>query len=289
MKTHKIILSIQQIKYEITASRPIVLHRDLPSITLRGAFGYALAVMLSDEASLIREADKIVLFRDIFAPHDSERQHKGCADQARCFVFRGGYALLDRTKFIAELLLFGAFVDYEKLFDKAVCIMANSGLGKTKQICECRKLSSIRIEPKAPHCDMLIVDYISPTRIRADRRWWDDSIPFFALISRLLDRLQELVGLYTEEAFDVDIGHLKRRSKSIDGECLEGRRYQVNRTSGRTGDVIRLDGFIGQMLYSGDLSPFNEVLAYLPWIHVGKSAVFGCGWACLVMQNITEI
>lgn len=64
-------------------------------------------------------------------------------------------------------------------------------------------------------------------------------------------------------------------------------RFDSERKSTRTGDEIRLDGFVGKMLYAGELGSLTDILKYLPLIHVGKSAALGCGWTtvnCMTLE-----
>ena len=97
----------------------------------------------------------------------------------------------------------------------------------------------------------------------------------------------ELDNLYGDGSFEDewDIFSLKMQADLITSECLGGGVYNASRVSGRTGQEMALRGFVGKMLYSGDFTPFREVLRYLPLINVGRFNVFGCGWCKMCYLN----
>ena len=141
------------------------------------------------------------------------------------------------------------------------------------------------VEPHFPaDVDRLLVDFISPTQIKAKDYWFDREIPFAPLAARLVDRFRELVHAYGEpddrDWHEWSIA-TKQAGQHIQSLRVEGLAAHVRRRPTRTGDIHELSGFVGRMLYQGNLEPLSEVLAYLPSIHVGKSAPFGCGWAYL--------
>lgn len=277
-------LDIRQIKYEISSRLPMDLHMDIPTVTLRGAFGYSLAQILEADKTILSHEDKHRIFKDLFKPENTDRPSAN-SDPARPYVMRGAFSRPDRKSFILEFCLFGETHKAEPLFDKVVSNMSKMGLGRKNTVCHSVKLSSARVTPYFPPSSQIIVEFITPTRLKSAGQWFNDEIPFKVLFSRLIDRLKEIALLYGGQFHDLcsedAFSEIKRFSEGIFSEKLEGGRFNTRRISGRTSEEIKLDGFIGKMLYMGDFSPFADILAYLPWIGVGKSAALGCGWVTI--------
>ena len=277
-------LDIRQLTYEFRSRVPLRLNMDLPTSTLRGALGYAMADVLAYEHTLPVERDKIELFRRYFAPTDWDASgHR--KDGPRPFVLRGGFSDSSSRRFVVEMLLFGQAAQLEALTDLVIERMATRGIGGGQHYgtpCSVRKLESRRIEARfPPDVGRIAITFLSPTRIKSRKQWCQHSIPFVPLIARLADRYRDLIHAFGEpdnrdwQAWALT---MKRAAGSIESLLLEGGRMHARRRSTRTGDLCGLDGFVGKMLYQGDFEPFSEILAYLPFIHVGKSAPFGCGW-----------
>lgn len=286
-------LKIRLLRYHFVAPRPLRLNMDLPAITLRGAFGYALHDLLRNEHSLPDPLDRWRLFLDLFSP--TRNQHaEGASSLPRPFVIRGGFLDDDRCQVLMELLLFGEAAYFESLANQVIEAMACRGLGDGPDAgtpCDVQMLYSETVEPDfSAESDRLVVDFVSPARIRYRKHWLFDEIPFVALISRLTDRFSELVQNYGRDdgrdwaAWTID---LKHRAADILSMRLDGENFRGRRISTRTGASCALNGFVGQMLYQGIFTPFSEILSYLPFIHVGKSAPFGCGWCCLEYDSTT--
>lgn len=276
------------------------LHRDIPTITIRGAFGYSLAQILEADTTIVSNSEKVALFKKIFKP-ENESGEAVNSDTARPYVLRGWFSRPDRKSFILELCLFGEASSAEALFDKTIENLCRMGLGRNCASCRSFKLMSDKIDPYFPICDQIVVDFISPTRISKTVRlddgsirklWLNEDIPFSALFARLVNRYDELLALYSKSKTRLPqehISELKRKSFEISSEKLEGGRFKSSRRSGRTGEELTLDGFVGKMLYSGNFSDFADILRYLPWVHVGKATALGCGWTTIECMNVEGI
>jgi len=46
----------------------------------------------------------------------------------------------------------------------------------------------------------------------------------------------------------------------------------------RRGETQDLSGFVGEVIYRGDIEPFLPLLLLGEYVHVGKNAAFGNGW-----------
>ncbi len=272
---------VRKLSYEFSSPHGLSLHARIPTITFRGAFGYALAQVIARYANISTLEDQVAIYRHIFMPSNEGNESRN-QDLARPFVMRGYYSRPDNRSFILELLLFGSAGKYESFFDTVVEVMARMRIGKLQSKCYFLKVGSedVQMTDLEPGPD-LVVEYLTPcVRLKHQGKIYWDEIPFQVLLPRLVDRVMELDTLYGDGSFGKDgqAVEWKRQSTAIASIKLSGGTYHSMRTSGRTGQQMRLDGFVGEMQYTGDFSPFREVLRYLPWVNIGHFNVFGCGW-----------
>ena len=275
--------NIRQIRYEITAKEPLRLHREVPVITLRGAFGYALAQVIARLAGIKKLQDQVSLYRRIFMPRNEGNILVRDEDLARPFVLRGFFSRPDQRSFLLDVLLFGQGENEELFFDKVIQVMAHMGIGFPPQRCEIEKILSQDLPPNRPeNKPFLRVRFITPcARLKAQGEIFYDEIPFYALFARLADRVDSLETLYgngVDALSPYERGRLKSVAKEIAWKKISGGAFSVTRVSRRTNDLIKMDGFVGEMLYCGDFSPFFSYLRYLSVVNIGRFNVFGCGW-----------
>ena len=286
-------LKIRQIRYEFTCPQPLMLHHELPSITIRGAFGYALAQVIARQAGIPELEDQVALYKEFFMPQNDGTANSHDRELARPFVLRGSFTRPDRRSFIIEVLLFGIATEYEALFDEVFRTMAKMGLGLRNQVCDIEKIMSRILQlPDPEQYPFLLVTFLTPcARLKSQNVVFRDELPFHVLCARLIDRVEELNRLYGDgipfHSFE-EIGELKKAAQEVLYKKLSGEMYEVNRISGRTGDSMKLDGFLGTMEYHGDFTPFREYLRYLPFINLGRFNVFGCGW-CRIEYSEKEV
>ena len=276
---------IKALYYEFSSAHDLGLHQEIPTITFRGAFGYALAQVVAREACLPKLESQVAVYRRFFMPQNDGSENSRNHDLARPFVIRGFYSRPDRRCFLLEILLFGKACEHETFFDRVVEVMSYMGIGKYKRICHFEKLNSRALEiPEMEVTDRLAVHFMTPcSRLKHDGRLYEDHIPFNALMPRLVDRLIELDNLYGDRSFAAEwnIAEMKKNSCLIAGSVENGGKYAARRRSGRTKQEMSLSGFLGTMLYEGDFRPFLEPLRYLPYVNIGRFNVFGCGWCTL--------
>lgn len=280
---------IKTLYYEFASPKLLALHPDIPTITFRGAFGYALAQVIARDACVPGLEDQVELYRKFFMPVNEGEENSRNYDLARPFELRGFYSRDDKRSFILEVQLFGKAIEHEQLFDRVVEVISYMGIGKQHQVCHFEKLrtAETNITDLTP-TELLMVYYLTPcVRLKSGGRIYDDFIPFHVLLSRLLDRLIELDNLYGDGSFERewDIVSMKRESRLIAGEAEAGLVSSTTRTSGRTKQEMHLRGFLGKMLYEGDFTAFLEPLKYLSYVNIGRFNVFGCGWcSCQFIQ-----
>jgi hypothetical protein len=106
---------------------------------------------------------------------------------------------------------------------------------------------------------------------------------FVPLISRLLERCQALAFHYGETSGDQAYWqpiYDKLTAKAAAIRRVQDNTRQVQYYSGsrRTNYSQTIEGFVGEVLFTGDLTPFLEWLLWGQSLQVGKNTVKGNGW-----------
>ena len=271
--------------YEFASPEKMGLHHDIPTITFRGAFGYALAQVIARDGCIPGLKSQVQLYRRIFMPENDGTKESRNRDLARPFVLRGFYSRPDRRSFLLQILLFGIAADYGAFFDRVVEVMSYMGMGNKRRICHFEKLNSVEYDiPELTPSEDLEVSFLTPcAKLKQNKKLYEDRVPFHVLMPRLIDRLLELDNLYGDGSFQEkwDIIGMKQKSRQVESRVECGGVFRAKRTSGRTGQEMFLSGFVGKMHYQGDFLPFLEPLRYLPYVNIGRFNVFGCGW-CVI-------
>jgi len=125
--------------------------------------------------------------------------------------------------------------------------------------------------------DKVLVNFLSPTRIKFDKRWLFDEIPFVGLIQSLTTRLNNLNTYFCGGAWNNELRTLRDWATCVGILSTDIRKHSVARYSSRQEKKDSLSGVIGQVLYAGDLKTFYPILMLGQVVHVGKGCVFGCG------------
>ncbi|MBR4518257.1 MAG: CRISPR system precrRNA processing endoribonuclease RAMP protein Cas6, partial [Victivallales bacterium] len=158
------------------------------------------------------------------------------------------------------------------------------GLGKRHQVCQCKLLSVKKVTPPTPAYagnEDLAVQFVTPAnRITFHGTKFTEEIPFLPMFNRLTWRVAELDTLYGDDTIkpQLDIPALQEAAATIGHRRVSGGFVAAQRTSTRTAQVQYLDGFVGEMRYRGNFTPFLPILAYLPYVNVGHFNEGGCGW-----------
>jgi hypothetical protein len=124
--------------------------------------------------------------------------------------------------------------------------------------------------------------FLTPTEIVEDHQFL--SAPTFSsLIARLLERCQALELHYAADPTPQPIWRerylrLTDAARQVGMMRVETRWIKVRSGSRRTGVSTPIGGFVGDVLYEGNLTPFHEWLLWGQSLQVGKNTVKGCGW-----------
>lgn len=287
--------AIQKLRYELSATEPIGMHDVVPTVTLRGAFGYAIAQLIARYDGIAHMAEKVRVYREVFMPERQDTQATIHRDIPRPFLLRGTYSRPDRRSFLLEVILWGSAIALESFIDQVVELVGTMGIGRNNICCHCQKIVSEPVATDFPAgvCQ-LEVDFLSPVvRLACDGQPVRDSVPFYALFARFLDRFSEIDRVYGEgQGVPADEAYeLKQWARSVRSRVIALERVATQRRSTRTKQIMELKGFVGRMEYQGDFDPTQKYLGYLPWIHVGHCSTFGCGWTtlrCSSYQHLRE-
>jgi hypothetical protein len=118
--------------------------------------------------------------------------------------------------------------------------------------------------------------FLTPTRL-VHKGHMVDTPPFHVLVRRLLDRVSSLSYFHCGERWEIDFKGLIQQAKAVEIVECDTRWENVERYSGRQKARLSIGGFVGDVVYEGDLTPFRELLLLGSLIHVGKATVFGNG------------
>lgn len=295
------------------AQEPIELTRLNKGITLRGAFGSAFRNLVCHDLRLLCkdcELHSNCPYGFIFTPTVPPEAKKLRLNQdiPRPFVIKpplekqSNYAPGDRFHF--ELAVVGRaqeflpyfIVTFEELGRRGIGIKrgqysltqleAYKGQGSWEEIFHQRdRMVRQPGEPLSFGRFSLETDssvhrirlrFLTPILLKEKGSWRK---PRFApLMKRLRDRVNALSYFYCGEALEMDFrefGEAAERivTKEEDLSWVEERRHSKHRNLRHL-----LKGYLGEVVFEGDLAPFMPLLRIGEFLHVGKATAFGQGW-----------
>ena len=282
-------IKIRKQVYLFKSKTAMFLHGQLPSITIRGALGYALNEEIQDNHELCNDSDKAFLFQKLFSSEQGKKGNEHL-NPVRPYVIRAYFTDESKHELYCELILFGEATKFGCITQQAFARLAAKGLGRYQTKATLEVLDDQFIIPEFPQdCFELNIDFMTPIKIKENGKILTNSIPFANLIARLYERvmrLQHYCENISEKPFEFSDALVKIMGQNIESEKIFGQKKSIKRLSGRTHQVNHLDGFEGRMSYRGDFNQFREILAYLPWVHAGQGAVQGLGWTNLECISI---
>jgi len=206
--------------------------------------------------------------------------------------------------FFFNLILIGKAIDYLPYFIFTFSQLGEVGLGKkrsqyeliqvdslgnhtkTKTIYDSQTQTLRNIDTKIsiprvfssprPSINSLTLKFITPTRIKYQGTY--TSHPQFHIVLRsLLRRLSSLVYFHCGKELNVDYKGMIKEAKNI--KTIEAKVNWIDweRYSTRQKERMKLGGFIGKVIYQGNMAKFLPFLKAGEYIHLGKAAVFGLG------------
>jgi len=118
--------------------------------------------------------------------------------------------------------------------------------------------------------------FITPTRLKFQGDLTSD-LHFHILFRNLLRRISLLSYFHCGFELDVDFRGLIRESTEIQTKKTNLRWFDWERYSARQEEKMKLGGFMGKIIFSGDLTAFWPYLILGEFVHVGKGTSFGLG------------
>jgi hypothetical protein len=131
--------------------------------------------------------------------------------------------------------------------------------------------------------DTLILDFLTPTTLRTGSAVDRDAVvvrrpAFHHVLKRLRDRLNALASFYGDGPLDLDFRALGEAAEAVQTAEDHTRWIERSRYSARRNTAHDLSGFVGTIVFRGDLARFLPLFRAGEYVHVGKNAVFGNGW-----------
>jgi hypothetical protein len=227
----------------------------------------------------------------------------GLADWPRPFVFRAlhldGKRIVPGAEFYFDVVLFEPPEKVLPYFVLAFRALAEAGIGpargravlscvaelltgvpvydgKRMQNCALSGLAFEFFGDAGESIDKLRVKFLTPTELKAAGELVD-APEFPVLLRRLRDRISNLRLLYQGGPLEVDFAALGKAAEGVRLSRRSLRRVEVERSSSRTRMSHPLGGFVGEVEYEGDLSPFLPYMRAGEWTGVGRQTVWGKG------------
>jgi CRISPR-associated endoribonuclease Cas6 len=175
-----------------------------------------------------------------------------------------------RAKYELENVMF----DGKKIYDsdsKTLKSFATSSLSLTFPL-------SLRGETEAiSRLEAISLSFLTPTRILYDGHLTLD-LEFHILIRNLLRRLSLLSYFHCGgDPSEWDFKGLIEKAKEVRVKKRDLRWYDWERYSGRQETRIKMGGFVGEIIFEGNIEPFVSILKAGEVLHVGKGTGFGLG------------
>ena len=120
------------------------------------------------------------------------------------------------------------------------------------------------------------IDYVSPTEIKYQGAAVQ-SPDFHHLIKRLRDRINAIAWFYRGTLLDIDYAEFGKRAEAIRTVESHVEWTDRERLSSRTLQRHPIGGFMGRVIYAGDVGEYLPLLRLGEFVHVGKHAVWGNG------------
>jgi hypothetical protein len=304
---------LQQVKtgsfeFHLQARDPLVLPAYKGS-TLRGGFGYAFKKVVcalrnqNCPACLLKEkclysyvfetpppADTRIMRKYKAAPHPfvieppMERQR----------IYRPG------AEFLFGLTLIGRAIDYLPYFIYTFDELGRMGIGKGKAgfdlaavncngdriyDSQTRTLKPFGLSHLAfigsitPDFGLRTLNLVfrAPTRIQYDGHLAPD-LEFHVLVRNLLRRLSLLYYFHCSgDPSDWDFKGAIEMAKEVKVKKENLRWYEWERYSGRQETRMKMGGFVGEIIFEGEIGPFMPLIRAGEVLHVGKGTGFGLG------------
>ncbi|MBI5183857.1 MAG: CRISPR system precrRNA processing endoribonuclease RAMP protein Cas6 [Nitrospinae bacterium] len=125
--------------------------------------------------------------------------------------------------------------------------------------------------------DKLHIKFHTPTRIVYNQKLIMD-LEFHILIRNLIRRISNLSYFHCNgDPSEFDFKGIIKRAEDIKTKNRDLFWYDWERFSGRQETKMKLGGFVGDIVFEGDIEEFKPYILLDEFIHVGKGTTFGLG------------
>ena len=124
--------------------------------------------------------------------------------------------------------------------------------------------------------DRLKMVFTTPFRARVEGKISTD-FSFETVMRNLFRRLNMLSHFYCGKELDMVFGEWIDKAKEVRIVEEDMRFYDWERFSGRTQQRIMMGGFVGHIIFEGELGGFMPFLRLGEIVHIGKGCSFGMG------------
>jgi hypothetical protein len=138
-------------------------------------------------------------------------------------------------------------------------------------------IESIIVHAAALPPNQITLNFLTPTRLKQEKKWVWEGPPFEVLVRSLLSRTSSLSYFHCGQRLEVDFRGLIDRAAEVQIGRNDTHWEDWERFSGRQKQSVKMGGLMGKVTYQGDLAPYLPLLALGELIHVGKGTVFGNG------------
>ena len=272
-------------RFHFRALDPLRFPRGKSANVVRGAFG-----------AVLRDTVPPEVYARLFEPGATlGPAPSGLADWPRPFVLRAahldGLTLRPGESLFLDAHVFDLHQSALEHFRAALARLGEKGLGPGRGRAELERTEEldladgpqlagtpnvILLDPEPVQVSSLTVRFCTPTELKTGGGLADK--PEFAILfGRLRDRISTLRSLYGRGPLDIDFRAIGERAAQVRLRRCEINWEQVNRRSGRTGQVHSIGGFTGEVEYEGELAEFLPWLKAARWVGVGRQTVWGKG------------
>lgn len=282
---------------------------------LRGGLGHALLQVACQlgrricnlQCPIVHRCAYVYIFQTQRPPQD--QVFEGTEDVPHPFVLlppldgKRHYRVGEELAF--SLVLIGRAIDLFPYVVEAILRMGEAGLGVSRKRCRLEEVESVDgqgwrkvlyragqdlldmdfalVTGKGLQCPTvssgrLALEFLTPARIKQRGQWL---LPedFFTIFKALVSRLSLLYHFHCTDGAQAfyHFDALKERAKRVTTISQELRWHRRERYTNRQDQKNSIGGFVGRMVFEGDLEEFLPFLLLGEQLHIGKGTVYGCG------------
>ena len=282
-----------------------------PGASFRGGFGAALrrACCTMDrqpcQDCMLKTSCVYAAVFETASDHTSHALYQ-LSDFPRPFIIEPQFPVPEvisaGESFFCHLILIGHAVNYLPYFIYAFSSLGNAGLGKgrerfkldsvetamntkgktifngkSQQFLDSPQISSFaEFFSEDDKNEKLSLTFETPTRIKHENILTDD-LSFELFMKNLLRRLLLLIQISHNSPWDLDYKAFLNKSKGITKVKSDLYWYDWKRYSNRQKMTMKLGGFMGNIIFQGEITPFLPFIRLGEFVHVGKACTFGLG------------